>query len=140
MISFLKMAKRRSRRSKKSSKVYVKSKFKKAMFKLRRMSKQRQRKIVAQASPEFIKDVGIFLSKIRTEPHLIRNAKHRRQLKRQRSKLLRLVNPHVSVEKKRRILLMRGGIVPFLIPIICAGIGAAGTVGAAATSAAIMKS
>ena len=109
------------------------------MFKLRRMSKQRQRKVVAQASPEFVKDVGIFLRKIRTKPHLIRNAKHRRQLKRHRSKLLRLVNPHVSVEKKRRILLMRGGIAPFLIPIICADIGAAGSVGAAATSAAIIK-
>lgn len=134
------MAKRRRKRGKKSSKVNVKPKFKQAMFKIRRMSKQGQRKIVAQASPQFVKDVGIFLSKIRNRPHLIKNAKHRRQLKRHGTKLRRLVNPHVSVEKKRRILLMKGGIIPFLVPIICASIGAAGTVGAAATSAAIMKS
>ena len=110
------------------------------MFKIRRMSKQGQRKIVAQASSEFVKDVGIFLSKTRKRPHLSKNAKHRRQLKTHGTKLRRLVNPHDSVEKKRRILLMKGGIIPFLVPIICASIGAAGTVGAAATSAAIMKS
>lgn len=132
------MAKRRHFKVKKS-KMTVKKKFKNAMFKLRHMSKKKQQNVVAGASKEFIKDISKHLSKIRSKPHLVKNSKHRKQLKRHRAKLQRLVNPQVSLDKKRKILLMKGGIIPFLIPIICASIGAAGTVGAAAAGAAIAK-
>ena len=131
---------KRYNRHKKSPKINVKAKFKNAMFQLRRISKQKQRNSVATASNEFIKDLSKHLAKIRMQPHLVKNKKHRTQLKRNRGKLLNLINPQVSLGKKRGILLMKGGIIPLLIPIICASIGAAGTVGAAATSAAIMKS
>ena len=123
----------------KKSKMTVKKKFKNAMFKLRRMGKKKQQNVIAGASREFIKDISAHLSKIRRQPKLVKKIKHRRQLKKYRGKLRRLVNPQVSLEKKRNILLMKGGIAPFLIPIICASIGAAGTVGAAATGAAIAK-
>jgi hypothetical protein len=132
------MAKRRHFKVKKS-KMSVKNKFKNAMFKLRRMGKRKQQNVIAGASKEFIKDISDYLSKIRRKPHLVKNWKHRKQLKRHRVKLQRLVNPQVSLDKKRKILLMRGGIFPFVIPIICASIGAAGTVGAAAVGAAIAK-
>ena len=123
----------------KKSKMTVKKKFKNAMFKLRRMGKKKQQNVIAGASREFIKDISAYLSKIRRQPQLVKKFKHRRQLKKYRGKLRRLVNPQVSLEKKRNILLMKGGIAPFLIPIICASIGAAGTIGAAATGAAIAK-
>ena len=129
-----------AKRSKNSANVKIKDKFKKAMFKLRRFKRQNQRLTVARASREFINDISQYLKKIQTRPHLVKNKKHRQTLKKHRGKLRRLVDPHLSTEKKRQILLMKGGIVPFLIPIICASIGAAGSVGAAATSAAILKS
>lgn len=138
-MKYDKMAKRHNAR-KKVNRIKVKSKFKNAMFHLRRLKRHNQRKSVAGASREFIKDISMHMKKIQNKPHLVGNSKHRRQLKKHASKLRRLINPQVSLEKKRRILLMKGGIIPFLIPIICASIGAAGSIGAAATSAAIMKS
>lgn len=132
------MAKRRRFKDKKS-KFTVKKKFKNAMFNMRRMSKKKQQNVIAGASREFIKDISVYLSKIRRKPYLVKNSKHRRQLKKHRGKLQHLVSPQVSLDRKRKILLMRGGIAPFLIPIICASIGAAGTVGAAATGAAIAR-
>lgn len=124
----------------KKAQIQVKKKFRHAMLKMRRMSRQQQRKIVTGSSTEFIKDMSKFLSKLRTKAYLVKSSKHRRQLKRHKHKLRHLVNPSIPIEKKRKILLMKGGIAPFLIPIICASITAAGGVGAAATSAAIMKS
>jgi len=126
------MAKRRGYKRQKKSKMVVKKKFKIAMLKLRRMSKKQQQETVAGASKEFIRDMSTVLNKMRNKPHLVKSSKHRKQLKRHRTKLRRLVSPQVSLDKKRKILLMKGGIAPLLIPILCASIGAAGAVGSAA--------
>ena len=133
------MGKRSTKRKMKSAKISVKSKFKKAMFKLRKMSKQHQRTLLSGTSNEFVKDLSTYLSRLRNEPNLVKSAKYRRMLKKHQGKLRRLINPNVWIEKKRHILMMQVGIIPFLIPIVCASIGAAGSVGAAATTAAISK-
>ena len=114
------------------------------MQKLNRMSPAKRRLATIGASNVFIRDVSNAVKKIRTRPHLVKGAKHRQVLKKHRNKLRRLVNPRVSINKKRRILTQVGGIVPLLIPVIVAAIGAAGTtaagIGGAAVHAAISKS
>lgn len=124
---------------KRGQKIRVKRKFFNAMQSLRRMSRKQQRLRASNASNEFIRDVSSIMKKLRTKPHLVTN-KHKRLLKRYKKPLRRLVQSGSSVKSKRKVLLMRGGIIPFLIPIICAAIGAAGTVGAGAAGAAIMRS
>ena len=134
------MAKRRAFQKRKKSKRGVKKKFKDAMLKLRRMSKKQQYEVAAGASNEFIKDLVSYMKKLRNKPHLVKNSKHRKTLKKHRKQLRRLINSRVGVKSKRKILLMKGGFLPLLIPIIMASIGGAATIGAAATQAAIMKS
>lgn len=119
-------------------KIAVKNKFKNAILHLRKLSKQKQRNVAQNASKEFINDLIKFLKNIRSKGHLL-NYSQRNGMKRHKHKLQRLVDGKVSIKSKRKILMMKGGILPFLIPIICAAIGAAGTVGGAAASAAIAK-
>ena len=109
------------------------SKLKDPMLKLRRMSKQQQRKVVAGESEEFIKDMSKYISELRHNLHLVKKSKHRRALKRHGKKLHRLINSKPGVKTKSNILLMKGGIAPILIPIIFASIGKAGTVAVAGT-------
>ena len=102
--------------------------------------KRASQKILTQgASKEFIRDVSNFLKRVRQRPDLVKGS-HRKTLQRHRKKLRRLIHANTPIEKKRQILLQKGGIIPALIPIICAVIGACGAVGAGAASAAIMKS
>ena len=103
------------------------------------MSKKQEYKVVAGASNEFIRDISKHISKLRNKPHLVKNSKHRKTLKKHQKKLRRLINSKVGVKSKRTILFMKGGIFPLLIPIISAAIGAAGSVAAAGTSAAILR-
>ena len=63
----------------------------------------------------------------------------RKKLTQHRKALQKFVNPRTSLRKKKQVLTQHGGILPALIPIIVAAIGATGTVGAAATHAAISK-
>ena len=120
-------------------KILVKRKFFNAVQALRKMKPKEQRKRTQNASKEFIDDITTFLKRLRRMPHLVKN-RHRKVLKKLGKSLRKLVNKGTSVESRRKILLQRGGIIPFLIPIICASIGAAGAVGASAAGAAIMKS
>ena len=62
------MSKRRAFHKRKKSKVAIKKKFQDAMLKLRRVSKQQQRKVVAGASDEFIKDMSTYISKLWNKP------------------------------------------------------------------------
>ena len=137
------MAKRKGAKTKKHSKrkakIRVKSKFVKALQSLRKMKTQEQRMRTKNASNEFIQDVSRTISRLRTRPDLV-NSKHRRILKRYKKPLRQLVNRASSIKQKRKVLLLRGGIFPALIPILCATIGAAGAVGASAAGAAVMKS
>ena len=119
-------------------KIKVKRKFYKALHSLRQMKPKEQRMRASNASKEFVKDVSKVMNQIRTRPHLVAN-KHRKILKRYKRPLRQLVKRNTSLARKRQLLLLRGGILPFLVPIICASIAAAGSVGASAAGAAIMR-
>lgn len=125
--------------TRKGSRIRVKRKFNNAMRRLHRLKGAQQRVLVKGASNEFIRDVSGFLKKIRGKSHLVKSARHRNTLKRHRKKLQKLVHAKTPLDKKRKILLQRGGIAPLLIPIIVAIIGAGGGVASAATHAAISR-
>lgn len=131
------MAKRKG--GKKVKKLKVKRKFANAMLRMRKMKRAKQRTLVEGASNEFIRDVSGFIKQVRHRPDLVKGS-HRQVLRRHKKKLQRLIHAKTPIKKKRRILLQKGGIIPALIPIICAIIGAGGAVGAGAASAAIIKS
>ena len=118
--------------------IRVKQKFAKAMSQLKRMKAAKQRSSVVGSSNEFIRDVSNFMSRVRKQPHLVK-ASHRNILKRHSKKLRKLVHAKTSINSKRLILSQKGGIIPALIPVICALIGAGGGIAGAATSAAIIK-
>jgi hypothetical protein len=121
-----------------AQKIAVKEKFLNAMKRLKSMKKGKQSATVLTASNEFIRDVSGFMSKIRKRGQLV-NSKHRKVLSKHAKNLRKLIHAKTPVESKRLILSQRGGILPALIPIICALIGAGGGIAGAATSAAIIK-
>lgn len=140
------MSKKRVRKGKKTvkkrprgKKIAVKKKFVQAISRLRRMKPKKQRTTVVGASNEFIRDVSGFMGKMRRRPDLVKSS-HRKVLKKYQKKLQKLVHAKTPMNKKRLILVQKGGIIPFLIPIIVALIGAGGGIAGAATSAAIIKS
>ena len=116
----------------------VKRKFATAMKQLKRMKAAKQRLAVTGASKEFIRDVSNFMTKIRKRPQTVK-ASHQKILKRHSKKLRKLIHAKTPIESKRLILSQKGGIIPALIPVICALIGAGGGIAGAATSAAIIK-
>ena len=116
----------------------VKGKFKDAISRLKRMNPINQRNAALASSDEFIRDISGLFSKVRGRPDLLK-AQHRNVLKRHRLKLKKLVHAKTPVSTKRLILAQKGGILPLLVPIITALIGAGGAIGGAATHAAISK-
>ena len=128
----------RKKEPRKGKKIIVKKKFMRAITQLRRMKPKRQRSSVVGASNEFIRDVSGIMNKMRHRPDLVKSS-HRKILKRHSKKLRSLIHAKTPINKKRLILVQRGGIFPALIPVIVALIGAAGGIGGAATSAAILK-
>ena len=134
-----KVRKSKKARSKRSGKLLVKQKFYAAIKKLHRLKANQQRSAISGASKEFIDDISKTLSRLKTVPQIV-SAKHKKVLRRHRLKLRRLVHAKTPVSTKRRMLMQKGGFISILIPIISAVIAAAGGIGAAATSAAIIKS
>ena len=135
------MGKRKVKKKKRvnpKGKIIVKRKFYNALQSLRRMSPKQQRLRAKNASKEFVTDVSNVMSKIRRRPNLVSN-KHKKILRRYKKPLRQLVKKDSSAKRKRKVLLLRGGILPFLVPIICAGIGAAGSIGASAVGSAVMR-
>ena len=122
-----------------AAKINVKPKFADALRRLKRMKKANQKTAIFGASNEFIRDLSSFMQKIKHRPDLVSKSR-RKTLAKHRAKLRKLIHAKTSIDNKRLILSQTGGILPFLIPIICASITAAGGIGAAATSAAIIKS
>ena len=136
--------KAKKRKPKKSKKAHgkrpqFKNKFKKAVFRLHRMTPLTQRTKVVGASDEFIRDISGFMSKIRKRPDLVK-ASHRKTLQKHKTALKKLIHAKTPIGAKRLILSQKGGIIPALIPIIAAIIGTTGSVGASAVHAAIVKS
>ncbi len=122
----------------KQRKIKVNRKFLNAVSRLKRMKPLKQRAAAVGASNAFIRDVSGFFKRIRKQGHLVRPS-HRKILRRHRKKLQKLVQAKTPINTKRLILSQKGGILPALIPIIVALIGAGGTVAGAATTAAILK-
>lgn len=118
--------------------LHVKPKFKVAIRQLQRMNTKRQRQSVYHSSNQFIKDFASAIAKLRNKPHLV-SAKHAKEMQRHRRKLQLLARKGASIKRKRKVLNQRGGIAPFLIPIIAASIGAAGSVAGAAAGAAVAR-
>ena len=128
----------RVKSKKTNGKIPVKRKFLNAIGHLRRMSAPAQRVSIAKASNAFINDLTKVLKHLKKRPHLVTTL-HKRKLKVIKSRLRKLIHPKTSMVKKRNILMQRGGIIPVLIPIIAAAIGAAGSVASGAVTAAIMR-
>lgn len=108
---------------------------------LKRLSKlpssQLQRQIQL-ANHKFVNDLcaatrKLRYAKIKLTPTL------RKKLTRHRQHLRSLANRRTSVQTKKKLLTQRGGVLPFLIPLIVAGISAAGSVGAAAVHGAVSR-
>lgn len=131
------MAKRKQMR-KNRKKLVVKKRFVNAITNLRRMKAPKQRAAIVGASNDFIRDVSGLLKRIRKRPDLVKPS-HQKVLKRHKKKLQRLVQAKTPIRIKRQILSQKGGIIPALIPVIVALIGAGGSIAGAATSAAILK-
>lgn len=129
----------KKKQSRKSGKLLVKHKFYHAIKKLQHLKAKQQRAALSGSSNEFINDVTKTLKRIRSQPSMI-STKHKNILKKHRNKLRRLVHAKTAMKVKRRILMQKGGFISVLVPIISAIIAAAGGIGAAATSAAIIKS
>ena len=119
-------------------KIPVKQRFVHAMKRIKGMKAMKQRTVALGASKDFIRDVSNFMSKVRNQPQLVK-ASHRNVLNKHRIKLRKLIHPKTPIKNKRLILSQTGGILPALVPIICALIGAGGGIAGAATSAAIIK-
>ena len=128
----------KKKRSGKSGKLLVNHKFYHAIKKLKRLKAKQQRATVSGASNDFINDITKTLKRMRSQPSMVTD-KHRKILKKHRNKLRRLVHAKTTMKVKRRILMQKGGFISILVPIISAIIAAAGGIGAAATSAAIIK-
>lgn len=122
-------------------KVSVSPEFRKAMNELKRMKGGSRRAALVRANDKFVRDLSHVLGKVRNNPPDLSKVNPRllRRLRLQRKRFQTFVNKKTSIKKKRRIITQKGGIFPALIPIICAAIGAAGTVGGAAAGAAIAK-
>ena len=123
----------------KRKKIKVKRKLRNAISRLKTMTARQKRTAALGASNEFLRDISRFFSKLRKRPDLVTKSKHRRILKRHKSKLQKLVHAKTTMNDKRRILAQKGGILPALIPVVVAGIGALGGVAASATHAAVSK-
>ena len=129
-----------------SKKVCVSKNFYHAMQTLKRMKGKRRVKALNNANDNFIKDLSSTLSKVRHQPPNIlhTNPNLLRRIQFQRQALQRFSNKSTSMKAKRKMVKQKGGIIPALIPIIAAGIGALGAVGSgvggAAVHAAISKS
>ena len=134
----IKKKRERAMTDKRHKKIKVKRKFANAISRLKQMKPMKQRAAAVGASNEFIRDMSSFFSKIRKRPDLLK-AKHRRILRRYRKKMKKLVHAKTPIHSKRLILSQKGGIIPALIPIIVAAIGAGGSVAAAATHAAVSR-
>ena len=119
--------------------------FLKAMFRLNKMSKQKQSAAIKQASPQFIRDLSHVLSILRNHSELM-NAKLRKLIKPHVKSFRKLINKKTSIAKKRLILtqtigkapakapfsrkrtrpVQKGGVSALAIPLIMGAIGATG--------------
>ena len=127
---------------KKGKKIRVSSSFQKAVTQLKRMKGNRRRLALAHANDKFIRHLSNTVGKIRHSPPvalMTKNPRLWRRIQFQRKALQSFANRKTSIKTKRKIVKQKSGIIPALIPLICAGITAAGGVASAGVGAAIAK-
>ena len=124
-------------------KVRVSPKFHHVLHTLKGMKMNQRRVALSKANDKFVRDLSNVVGKLR---HLPRDAipsmnpKLQRFIYLRRKSLRAFSKSNTPMKKKRMMVKQKGGIFPALIPIICASIAAAGTVGSAAVGAAVAKS
>lgn len=114
---------RRRKSTKRHSKRMSGSKFKSIMKDLRSMNAADRVKNLKVANRKFIDEFSRHLMKLRKSKTV--SPAVRKKMKRHANKLRLLVNRRTSVDKRRRILTQKGGILPFLIPLLGGLIGPA---------------
>ena len=136
------MGGKRKKKVNAAPKVRVSSRFHQAMLQLKHMKGDYRKHALARANDRFIRDLSQVTGKVRKHPPDLSKVNPRlmRRLQFQRKQFRSFANKKTSLKKKRRLLTQKGGIFPALIPIICAAIASAGSIGGAAVDAAISKS
>ena len=121
---------RQPRKKRRSSKLLS------ALLRLRKLPPSEQQRQLQLANSKFILDLCTAARKARfvnAKPAIRKKVRHHRKT------IRKFLNRRTSVHKKKQLLTQRGGIAPFLIPLIVAAIGGASSVGAAATHAAVSR-
>ena len=103
-----------SRRRRRSTK-RKNNKFSKAISSLRRMKSNDRYEAIRYANDAFIRDL---CSKIGQLKHRKLTSQQLKVVKKYKGKLKELCNRSNSINKKRQTLSQKGGILPFLLPLI----------------------
>lgn len=114
------------------------TKLTKALHRLCKLPREEQRRQLQLANEKFVNDLSSATRKLRYA-RLKLSPSMRKKLKQHRKALHTFMNGRVSAQRRKQVLTQRGGIAPFLVPIIVAALGATGSIGAAATHAAISR-
>ena len=119
----------------------VPSNFYRAVHVLKRMKTKQRQSALAKANDKFINDLSHVMRKdCQLPPNVVHVSPQLKRRIRSRQKALQsFTKAKTSLKRKRMIVRQKGGIIPALIPIICAAIGAGGSVAAAGVGAAIAK-
>ena len=126
------MKRRASRRPKRRQSSRKGATFRRALLRLKKLKGHHQSQAIGMANDTFIRQMCQGVKKLRYSKKV--NRQSARRLKRHRANLRQLVSPRLSVQKKRKLLSQRGGIIPAIIPLLLSAIGpiAGGIAGAAA--------
>ena len=109
------MAKASRRRRKQSTRRSRKKRFSNAISSLRKMKSNDRYQAIRYANDDFIRDL---CSKIGQLKHKKLTPQQQRIVKKYRGKLKLLCNRSSSIKKKRQTLSQKGGILPFLFPLL----------------------
>lgn len=104
-----------SRRRKRSTSRGKNGRLSRAISSLRKMKSSDRYQAIRFANDSFIRDL---CSKINQLKHKRLTPQQQQIVKKYRSKLKVLCNRRTSIKKKRQTLSQKGGILPFLLPLI----------------------
>ena len=107
----------RKRKVKRRVNISIKPRFKKALFRISKVSPLKRKSMIGGASNSFINDFSSALNNIRKRPELA-NRRQVKVLRRNRKKLQSLANKKTSIKKRRAILTQKGGIIGTLLALL----------------------
>ena len=105
------------RRVKRRVNISIKPRFKKALFRISKVSPLKRKSMIGGASNSFINDFSSALNNIRKRPELA-NRRQVKVLRRNRKKLQSLANKKTPIKKRRAILTKKGGIIGTLLTLL----------------------